>query len=182
MFPHPQAGPSNSNPFPFFEQFPPPVDYNQLSDDVAERVVDRVVERITAQVVAGVTEQVLAGVAGQVANLFASQQEANGRINSTGGSKKQKERCGLDSAQRIITKVMLSGLRVSKVDQIGSPSQPGPLDVDGDDEGPWQFDWKAGPKGVEKQLAALHNANVITDAQFSERYVRSLLIHSFDAG
>lgn len=59
---------------------------------------------------------------------------------------------------------MVSGLRVAKVDQIGSPSQPGPLDLDDDDEAPWEIDWDAGPKGPA-------NAEVV------ERWVEEVMRH-----
>lgn len=39
---------------------------------------------------------------------------------------------------------MLKGLHVSKVKDIGSENQPGPLDLDDDDEAPWAIDW-SGP-------------------------------------
>ncbi|KAG8730412.1 hypothetical protein FRC10_002708 [Ceratobasidium sp. 414] len=90
---------------------------------------------------------------------------------------------------------MLEGLHISKVDKIGSACQPGPLDLDDDDEAPWQIDWKAGPDGAANQevvawwvkevmksqkMKDLYETGIITQSQFSEHYVRSLLIHSFD--
>lgn len=97
MFPNPPAGQDglgNHNGYPDFGLFPPPLDLNQLSDQLAERVIDRVAERVTAQVVEGMTEQVVAGVSEHVADLIASQHEANEGLASTQGDKKRKERCG----------------------------------------------------------------------------------------
>ncbi|KAG9092168.1 hypothetical protein FRC06_000216 [Ceratobasidium sp. 370] len=175
---------------------PPPIDYDHLSSLVSNQVVDRVV----------------AGVADQVAELIASW-DGPARGQASGRGKKRRERCG--SIQRVITKVMLAGLQVGKADEIGSASQPGPLDLDEDDEAPWVIDWQAGPNGPanrevvarwvqevlqdeavsrtsdEKASSSMANLpatkmqdllqnGTITEAQCSERYVRLLLIHSFD--
>ncbi|KAG9082711.1 hypothetical protein FRC06_004890 [Ceratobasidium sp. 370] len=108
--------------------------------------------------------------------------------------KKRKERCG--HLQCVITKLMLSGLHVAKVDQIGSEDQPGPLDLDEDDEPPWEIDFSKSPdhavnKEVVKQwvhdvlnsddLEMLVAKGKLKPEECTEAFVRSLLINSFDA-
>ncbi|KAG9093997.1 hypothetical protein FRC06_011281 [Ceratobasidium sp. 370] len=47
--------------------------------------------------------------------------------------------------QHVITKLMLSGLHVAKVDEISSANQPGLLDLNNDDEPPWEIDFSKSP-------------------------------------
>jgi hypothetical protein len=63
---------------------------------------------------------------------------------------------------------MLNGLRVGKADEIGSASQPGPLDLDEDDEAPWEIDWKAGPDGpANREVVARWIQEVLRDEAVS---------------
>ncbi|KAG9082894.1 hypothetical protein FRC06_004787, partial [Ceratobasidium sp. 370] len=86
--------------------------------------------------------------------------------------KKRKERCG--HLQRVITKLMLSGLHVAKVDEIGSANQPGPLDLDNDDEPPWEIDFSKSPDHtVNKEMVKqgrLWNGKEIPKALFKPEY------------
>ncbi|KAG9121019.1 hypothetical protein FRC07_003212 [Ceratobasidium sp. 392] len=108
--------------------------------------------------------------------------------------RKRKERCG--HLQRVITKIMIQGLRVAKVEMIGSEDQPGPEDIDEDNESPWEIDFSKSPthadnkaivdKWVEEVLTSDDLANLVAagklqEAQCTEQLVRSLLINSFDA-
>ncbi|KAG9083098.1 hypothetical protein FS749_006294 [Ceratobasidium sp. UAMH 11750] len=155
--------------------FPPPeIDYARLS----ELVVDRVVQ----------------GVAGQLTQVVAAQNHPNPAAELTANSKKRRVCCGV--LQRVITKIMLSGLNVEKVDHIGSARQPGPDNVDDDNEAPWVIYWDKPPNHpdnrevVAKWIMEVINSDdtkrllregKITEAQYTEDFVRSLLIHSFDA-
>ena len=47
--------------------------------------------------------------------------------------------------KNVITRLLKQGLCVSKLEHIGSNRQPDALELDGDDEGPWQIDWTVSP-------------------------------------
>ncbi|KAG9082229.1 hypothetical protein FRC07_014270, partial [Ceratobasidium sp. 392] len=129
-----------------------------------------------------------------VANQVIERMHANGQQNPTNENRTRKPRCG--HLQRVITKVMIEGLHVKKVDQIGSENQPGPLDLDEDDEAPWEIDFSKAPTHPENKevvdrwvanvlasadLEALVANGKLNEAQCTEALVRSLLINSFDA-
>lgn len=70
--------------------------------------------------------------------------------------------------QCVITKVMLAGLGVKKVADIGSAEQPGQVDLDADDEGPWEIDFDAELEdSVNEEVAARWVNEVMKDPAVS---------------
>ena len=63
---------------------------------------------------------------------------------------------------------MLSGLGVKKATDIGSDRQPGPTDLDADDEGPWAIDFDAGPEApVNEEVVVRWIKEVMDDPTVS---------------
>lgn len=95
----------------------------------------------------------------------------------------------------MITRLLKQGLGVSKLEHIGSDRQPNMFDLDDDNEGPWPIDWAVGPNHPsnrdivdhwvdevmrDKEMIRLHRKQKITDEQFTDDFVRTLLPHTFD--
>lgn len=52
--------------------------------------------------------------------------------------------------------MLKEGTGVSKLEDFGSDRQPDPLDLDADDEGPWQIKWDVGPNHASNRLITDH--------------------------
>ncbi|KAG8737674.1 hypothetical protein FRC10_007955 [Ceratobasidium sp. 414] len=188
------ANPADPDPFGLAALLrPPPIDYQELANKLVDPVAQAVANQITNQVATRVANQVATQVVNQM-NMQAAPQAGPAQAPQPSKKRgKRAERC--EVIQRIVTKVMISGLAVEGVKDIGSDRQPGPDDVDADNEAPWEIDFDAGPEDPANQevvdrwvrevirhpdMATLVNEGKITADKCSHAYVRKLLIHSFD--
>ncbi|KAG9083194.1 hypothetical protein FRC06_004662 [Ceratobasidium sp. 370] len=179
------AGPAGPDPFGLAALLrPPPLNYQELADKLVDPVAQAVANQITNQITNQVATRVANQVATQVANRMNVQAAPQaGPAQAPHPSKKTREEGGA------------IGLGVGGVKDIGSDRQPGPDDVDADNEAPWVIDFDAGPEDPVNQevvdrwirevlrhpdMATLVNEGKITADKSSHAYVRKLLIHSFD--
>ncbi|QRV96234.1 hypothetical protein RhiJN_24252 [Ceratobasidium sp. AG-Ba] len=159
---------------------PNDLDHEEIFSVMSERLLENLVGPVVDRVVAGVTERLT--------------------LNSGAGpvqerERKRRERCRLIQASAIITRLLKKGLGVKRLEDIGSNEQPNALDLDGDDEGPWRINWAVGPDHLinhdivdrlvdevmrDKEMIRLHRRQKITDNQFTNDFVRSLLPHTWD--
>ncbi|KAG8714130.1 hypothetical protein FRC12_010563 [Ceratobasidium sp. 428] len=154
-------------------------DYEEFLSMMSEKLLEDLVAPVADRVVAGVAERLAAN-------------PGVGPVRE-GRKRKRRERCRL--VQGINTRILKKGLRVSKLEDIGSDRQPDALDLDGDDEAPWIVDWTVGPDHLsnrevvnhwvdevmqDKEMVRLHRKQKITDDQFTDDFVRSLLPHTWD--
>ena len=67
----------------------------------------------------------------------------------------------------MITRVLKDGLRVSKLSDIGSTSQLGKLDLDGDRKAPWQIDWSSPKHPSNREVVVRWIRKVMEDDEIS---------------
>ncbi|KAG8722868.1 hypothetical protein FRC08_004498 [Ceratobasidium sp. 394] len=163
---------------------PPQINYQELAD----KLVDPVAKK--SQIKLRIKSQRKSRIKSRIRRM----RHPSRTLDRVGrGSLAKKE--GRGRSGRIITKVMKDGLRVAGVKDIGSDRQPGPDDVDEDNEAPWVIDFDAGPEAPvnrevvdrwisevigHQDMSALVNGGKISGHQCSQAFVRKLLIHSFD--